>query len=160
MRVLGIDPGLNIAGYGCVELSSPGDTPRIVEAGAIHLKRGASLHWRLGQLHTALSEIVAELRPDHLAVEQVFSHARQVRTAILLGHARGVILLAGVQANLPLTEFAPATIKKAIAGNGQATKGQMQHAVASILGLNEPPEPADVADALAIAITAATREAC
>jgi crossover junction endodeoxyribonuclease RuvC len=157
MRVLGIDPGLRIAGYGCIELESNSATPSIVEAGAIRMNTKESVSFRLQELYENVREVITELSPDLLAVESVFTHRRQVATAIIMGHTRGVILLAGQQASLPLVELAPAEIKKSITGNGRASKEQIQHAVASVLRLAEIPHPPDVADALAIAITAAMR---
>jgi len=157
MRVLGIDPGLRIAGYGCIELESNSATPSIVEAGAIRMNTKESVSFRLQELYENVREVITELSPDLLAVESVFTHRRQVATAIIMGHTRGVILLAGQQASLPLVELTPAEIKKSITGNGRASKEQIQHAVASVLRLVEIPHPPDVADALAIAITAAMR---
>ena len=158
MRVLGIDPGLRIAGYGCVSIEGNAITPTIVEAGAIKLDTKASISFRLEQLYDDLTEIIAELSPDLLAVETIFAHEAHLSTAAIMGHARGIILLAGEQANLPLLELAPTEIKKSVTGSGRATKDQVQHAVAGLLKLNEPPQPPDVADALAIAITAGIRE--
>lgn len=157
MRILGIDPGLRIAGYGCIELESNSATPSIVEAGAIRMNTKESVPFRLQELYENVREVITELSPDLLAVESVFTHRRQVATAIIMGHTRGVILLAGQQASLPLVELTPAEIKKSITGNGRASKEQIQHAVASVLRLAEIPHPSDVADALAIAITAAMR---
>jgi len=157
MRVLGIDPGLRIAGYGCIELESNSATPSIVEAGAIRMNTKESVPFRLQELYENVREVITELSPDLLAVESVFTHRRQVATAIIMGHTLGVILLAGQQASLPLVELTPAEIKKSITGNGRASKEQIQHAVASVLRLVEIPHPPDVADALAIAITAAMR---
>ena len=157
MRVLGIDPGLRVSGYGCIEVAANTITPTIKEAGAIRLDTQKPISFRLKQLHEDLVAIIDELSPEVLAVEKIFTHEEHLNTATILGHARGVILLAGEQANLPLIELAPAEIKKSVTGNGRATKDQVQHAVASILKLPEPPKPPDVADALAIAITAGIR---
>ena len=157
MRVLGIDPGLRIAGYGCIEYKKTSNIPVLIEAGAMKLDTKKSVSFRLSQLYTDVSEVISEQQPDLLAVETVFTHKRQVATATILGYARGVILLAGEQASLPLLELTPATIKKSITGNGRATKSQMQHAISSTFQLSEPPNPPDIADALAIAITAALR---
>ena len=157
MRVLGIDPGLRIAGYGCIELEPNSATPTIVEAGAIRMNTKESVSFRLKELYENVREVMEELSPDLLAVETIFTHRRQVATAIIMGHTRGVILLAGQQTSLPLVELTPAEIKKSVTGNGRASKEQIQHAVANVLHLSEAPEPPDVADALAIAITAAMR---
>lgn len=156
-RMLGIDPGLRICGYGCVVLSDAGARPRALEAGTIRLRQGDSLSSRLAELFAQVTAVIEELKPDAVAVESVFSHSRQVRTAIIMGHGRGVILLAAERAGCELVELAPAEVKKSVTGNGRASKVQVQHAVASTLSLDMLPEPPDVADALAVAITAALR---
>ena len=156
MRVLGVDPGLRITGYGCVDLVGSTD-PRLIEGGVLRLRAGAPMPKRLEQLHVDLGEVLEDLRPDVVVVERLFSHYKRVQTAILMGHARGVILLAAAARNLELDELAPAEIKKAVAGNGNATKAQMQEAVRSQCGLAEVPTPHDVADAIAIALCAARR---
>ena len=158
MRILGIDPGLRVAGYGCIDLQGNSVSPKIVEAGAIKMDTTKSVSFRLKQLHDDICEIIAELSPEVLAVEKIFTHEDHLSTATVMGHARGVILLAGEQAGLPLVEITPAEIKKSVTGNGRATKEQVQLAVANILKLSETPKPSDVADALAIAITAGIRE--
>lgn len=157
VRVLGIDPGLSRTGYGCVAVASDGYTTSIVEAGVLRLPRGTTLSHRLRQLELDLAEVLEELEPDVLAVESVFTHSRNLRTAILMAHARGVILLAGARRGCPLVEVAPATVKKALTGAGRASKEQMQLAIAARFGLAAPPEPPDVADALAIALAGARR---
>lgn len=155
MRIVGIDPGLQVTGYGCVELAPGG--PALVEAGVIRLPRNRSLAERVGQLATDVGAILDELQPGRLVVEQVFSNARFVRTAILMGHARGAVLVAAATRDIEVAELAPAEIKKAIAGNGRASKVQMQEAVRAQCGLAERPEPHDVADAIAIALCGARR---
>ncbi len=157
LRVLGIDPGLQVAGYGCITYDRSNPRPILVEAGAIKLDTTQSVSHRLHQLWTDMTEIITDVSPDIVAVETVFSHARQVATAITMGHARGVILLAVENAQLPLVELAPAEIKKSVTGNGRSTKVQIQQAITPLLQLKEVPEPPDVADALAIAITGAMR---
>ena len=157
MRVLGIDPGLRVAGYGCITYDRSNPRPILVEAGAIKLDVTKSVSHRLHQLWTDITEIISDVSPDIVAVETVFSHARQVATAITMGHARGVILLAVENARLPLVELAPTEIKKSVTGNGRSTKDQIQQAITHLLQLKEVPEPPDVADALAIAITGAMR---
>lgn len=156
MRILGIDPGLGITGYAVVESSSFRET-RVVEAGAIRPGRGSDLPARLRRLHEELQTIVAEFAPRRVAVEQVFVHRRHVRSAVQMGHARGVILLAAALAELEFDEFSPAEIKKSLTGSGQASKHQMQNAVMRACGLATLPEPADVADAIAIALCGAAR---
>ncbi len=159
MRILGIDPGLRRTGYGCVERRPGRPDPRVVEAGVIRLRPRESLSARLAELAAELRSLVAELAPDRLAVEQVFSHREHARTAILMAHARGVVLLAGAEAEVPLDELAPAAIKRAVAGSGRAAKEQMQEAVRIRCGLARRPEPHDVADALAVALCASDRAA-
>lgn len=160
-RVVGIDPGLQRTGYGCVEIDPDGWTPRLVEAGVLRLKADRSstnrLSPRLRQLELDLNELLEELCPIAIAVESVFTHSQNLRTAILMAHARGVVLLCGQRRGLELVELAPATVKKAMTGRGDASKRQMQLAVAQEFGLEKPPEPPDVADAIAIALAGARR---
>ncbi len=148
--VLGIDPGLNTTGYGVI--ACQGAKLRLLEAGVIRTRAKGTIESRLHELHQGVSEVIAAHQPQQLAVEQLFSHADRVRTAILLGHARGVICLAAGQAAIPVVTFAPTRVKKTLTGNGHAAKSQMQHAVQLQLRLPTLPEPHDVADALAIAI--------
>ena len=155
-RVLGIDPGLVITGYGCLDLDDGALEPRLVEGGAIKLTASRSMNYRLKQLSDDLNTVLDDLKPDLMVVETLFSHVRQVKTAIIMGHARGVVLLAGQTHGLAFDELTAPAVKKAIAGNGRATKAQIQRAVADQLGLPEP-SPPDVADALAIALCAARR---
>jgi len=157
MRIVGIDPGLRLTGYGCVEFTASGAAVR--EAGVLRFSARATLSARLLQLSHDLEALLAELEPDLLVVERVFSHVNHARTAIIMGHARGVVLLCGARRHLPLVEIAPAEVKKAVAGSGRATKEQMQAAVARQCGLPEIPEPPDVADALALALCAGRRGA-
>ena len=160
MRILGIDPGLNLTGYGCIDITDPaGSTgePRIIEAGVFRLSSKDSIDHRLKQLHTDCRDLLEELKPDVIVVEELFSHYRHVRTAILMGHARGVILLAGQLQNVEIDELGATEVKKAITGHGHASKEQMQLAVMAQFRLEHPPSPPDVADALAIALCAARR---
>jgi crossover junction endodeoxyribonuclease RuvC len=154
-RVLGIDPGLNITGYGCIETGRGGIV--IVEAGAIRPDPKTELAGRIAQIHADLTEAIAELKPEFLAVEKLYSHYAHPRTAITMAHARGVILLAAQQAGIGVRHVAATEVKKSLTGNGHATKRQMQLAIQSVCKLDAPPEPADVADALAIALCAANR---
>ena len=149
-RILGIDPGLNITGYGVLE--SDGARLRLVEAGVVRGRTRDSLTARLHEIHVGLTEVIAALHPDVLALEQLYSHYARPRTAILMGHARGVICLTGAQAGLPVRHYASTQVKRILTGNGRAPKAQVQSAVQRELGLTTLPEPADVADALAIAI--------
>lgn len=157
MRILGIDPGLQLTGYGCVDVSNGTIEPALVEAGVLRLKAKAPMPQRLAQLHDDLLQLIDELRPDVMAVEQLFSHYRHVRTGILMGHARGVVLLAGELRNLSIEELAVTEVKRAITGSGHAGKHQVQRAVMMQCSLREVPEPPDVADAIAIALCAARR---
>ena len=156
-RVLGIDPGLSITGWGYVELEPDEAVPRRVVGGIIRLKAKAPMGYRLAQLHEDLGSLLDELPPEVMVVEQLFSHYRHVRTAILMGHARGVVLLAGASRGVRIDELQPTEVKKAITGNGHAGKVEMQLAVMSQCRLPEPPSPPDVADGIAIALCAARR---
>jgi crossover junction endodeoxyribonuclease RuvC len=156
MRVLGIDPGLSVTGYGCVDASGSLE-PSLVEAGVLRLPVRAPMPVRLGRLYESLIEIVGSLRPDIMVVEQLFSHYGHVRTAILMGHARGVVLLAAHARGVAVDELGATEVKKAVTGNGHASKDQMQRAVMSQCRLAEPPQPSDVADAIGIALCAARR---
>ncbi|MCA9242050.1 MAG: crossover junction endodeoxyribonuclease RuvC [Planctomycetales bacterium] len=151
MRILGIDPGLNTTGYGVIDAVANRVT--LIEAGVVRGGSGGSLAKRVGEIHAGVAEVIESLKPESLALEELYSHYDRPKTAILMGHARGVIVLAGVQASIPVTHYAATQIKKTLTGNGRAPKGQMQLAVQQELGLTSLPEPADVADALAIAMT-------
>jgi crossover junction endodeoxyribonuclease RuvC len=157
MRILGIDPGLRITGYGLVDAQPARLDARLVEAGIIRLDGKLPIDQRLVQLRNDLAAILLEHRPDQIAVEQIYSHYAHPRTAVLMAHARGVILLTGRQHGLPITDLPSTEVKKAVTGYGHASKQQMQRAVQAQCGLAEPPEPADVADAIAIALTHARR---
>lgn len=149
MRVFGIDPGSGRTGYGCVD--SDGARHRMVTCGAIVAAPGASFPEKLHKIHRTLSTLITTHRPDCVVIENLF-HAKNARSALLLGHARGVAVLAAVEAGLPVVEYTPAAIKLAIVGYGRAEKTQMQQMVKLLLGLDAVPEPHDAADALAIAI--------
>jgi crossover junction endodeoxyribonuclease RuvC len=157
MRLLGIDPGLQRTGYACVELPARRHEPRLVEAGVIRLRAAAPLAARLRQLHEELGEVLGEFGPSMVCVESVFSHARFARTAIIMGHARGVVLLAAAERSIELSELAPAEVKRAVAGRGNATKDQVRRAVMAQCGLRSMRGPSDVSDAIAIALCAARR---
>ncbi len=152
LRVLGIDPGLNITGYGVVDFVGGG--PVIIEAGAIRPDAKGTLAARIAQLHAELAEVLAEHAPDILAVEKLYAHYAHPRTAITMAHGRGVILLAAQQAGVAVESIPATMVKKSLTGNGHAGKVQVQRAIAGLFGLDAPPEPADVADALAIALCA------
>lgn len=157
MIVLGIDPGTRITGYGCVRVGRGALEPCLVEAGVLTFKRDDSLESRLGELHASLAGLIEELHPTHIAIEKLYSHYKHPRTAILMAHARGVILLAAEQAGLTIHHLPSTEVKKSITGHGHASKHQIQQAIQSQCRLSEPPSPPDVADAIAIALTAARR---
>lgn len=149
-RILGIDPGLNITGYGVLDVQA--GRLRLCEAGIVRGRTKESLTARLAEIYDGLVDVIESLKPEALAVEQLYSHYKQPRTAILMGHARGVICLAGAKAGIPVVHYSATQIKKVLTGNGRAPKSQMQQAIVRELGLAAVPEPADVADALAIAL--------
>jgi len=157
MRILGIDPGLRISGYGMVALRPGQIDPSLVEAGIIKLNTKNTLSERLGQLHEELTALIKELKPDQLVVEKLYSHYKHPQTAILMGHARGVILLCAQQVDIPVIDLPATEVKKSITGYGHASKQQMQLAVQAQFNLPEPPQPPDVADAIGIALTHARR---
>jgi crossover junction endodeoxyribonuclease RuvC len=148
--VLGIDPGTAVTGYGVVrgEGSAP---PALIECGVIRTHARAPLPSRLREIHDGIMELIARHRPDAMAVEDVF-YAKNVRTTVVLGHARGVILLAGEQNRVHIEEIPPASIKKAIVGTGVATKEQVQFMLTRLLRLKHAPEPSDAADGVAAAL--------
>lgn len=150
MIVLGIDPGTATTGYGVVR--GGGGAMHLVECGVIRTTARAPLSTRLKDIFDGVSEVIARHRPDALAVEDVF-YARNVRTTVVLGHARGVVLLAGEQAGIPVYEYPPSVIKKAVVGTGAATKLQVGMMVARLLRLKSAPQPADAADGVACALT-------
>jgi crossover junction endodeoxyribonuclease RuvC len=150
LRVLGIDPGLNITGYGVLEMTGQG--PKVCEAGVVRGRTRGSLAARVAEIHDGVAEVIAGLKPSVMALEELYSHYERPRTSILMGHARGVICLAAVQAGIPVIHYSATRIKKLLTGNGRAPKGQMQQAVQRELRLLEIPDPPDVADALAIAL--------
>ncbi len=147
MRILGIDPGTRATGFGVIELQ--GSTLRRLAGGVIR-PRGSDLAARLRQVQSALADVIAEVKPEGAALEAVFT-ARNPRSAILLGHARGVALVACADAGLAPAEYAPGRVKQAVVGYGGASKSQVQQMVQRLLGLAAPP-PTDEADALAVAI--------
>ena len=153
MRILGIDPGLRITGFGVVDFKLI-HKPALVAGGVIRLDPKALLPERLVELERELEGLFDEFKPDVCAVEQLYSHYNHPRTAILMGHARGVILLAAQRRNIRIEQFAANRIKQSMVGHGHAGKDQMQKAVQALWNLKELPEPPDVADALAIALCA------
>ncbi len=150
--VLGIDPGLQRTGYAVLAPAPPPCEARIVEAGVVALSRAAPLAARLVELADGLTEIITRHRPAVLACEELYAHYRHPRTAILMGHARGVVLATAARAGLSIVPVPPTQAKKLLTGSGRATKPQMQRAVAAAVRLPGLPEPHDVADAIAIAL--------
>jgi crossover junction endodeoxyribonuclease RuvC len=153
MKILGIDPGLNTTGYGVIEAS--GQRVRLVEAGVVRGGSSANrtLAERVAEVYRGVTEVIESHSPAVMAIEELYSHYERPKTAILMGHARGAIILAGQIGGLQVNHYAATQIKKTLTGNGRAPKAQMQAAVTRELGLKETPEPPDVADALAIAMT-------
>src|SRR5262245_13857522 len=148
MIILGIDPGTALLGFGVVE---SGDEPHMLDFGAISTPPDRAMPDRLNELFERLSSLLGEYQPDVLAVEQLF-FARNVTTAIAVGQARGVVLLAAARAGVPVVEYSPSEVKHAVVGYGKADKTQMQEMVRIILGLDHMPHPDDAADALAVAL--------
>jgi len=151
VKVLGVDPGTAVLGYGVVE-SMPGRAGHLLECGVVRTAARDSLPARLRIIHDAIAELIARHRPDVLAIEKAFV-GRNVHTTMVLSHARGVILLAGEEAGLTIGEYAPATIKQTVVGRGAALKPQVGYMVQQLLRLTAPPEPPDAADGVAIALT-------
>ncbi len=151
-RILGIDPGLTITGYGVLDLS--GVRPTVAEAGIIRpADDGADdMATKLLSVYNGVAELLAQFKPEAMAVEQLYSHYDHPRTAILMGHARGVIFLAAAQQKIEVISYAATQVKKIVTGNGRASKEQVQRTIQNELGLPTPPEPVDVTDALAVAL--------
>jgi len=148
--VLGIDPGTQVTGYGVVR-GEGAIQPTLVECGVVRTNARDSLPARLHAIHEGVSELIDRHKPDVVSVEDVF-YARNVRTTVILGHARGVILLAAAQHGVMVRELAPAAIKKAVVGSGSGTKDQVGFMVARLLRLKTAPKPADAADGVAAAL--------
>jgi crossover junction endodeoxyribonuclease RuvC len=153
MRILGLDPGLQVTGYAVLESTDAG--PKVRDAGVIRSaqkRAAANMAGRIRALYDGLCEVLDEWKPAALAIEQLYAHYDHPRTAILMAHARGAFFLAGAQRGIPVLSYAATKVKKLITGSGRASKEQMQHAVTRELGLTKLPEPHDVADALAVAL--------
>ena len=151
VRVLGIDPGTAVMGYGVVE-TGPSRQPRLIECGTLTTPPRDPLPGRLRVIHDGTSALMARHRPDAVAVESAF-YGKNVRTTVVLSHARGVILLAAEQAGVTIAEYSPALVKKTIVGRGAALKPQVGYMVAQLLRLKSPPAPSDAADGVAVALT-------
>jgi crossover junction endodeoxyribonuclease RuvC len=148
MFVLGIDPGLSTTGYGLIEGGHP---PRAHRAGVIRTDTDLNTPERLAELYHGLTEVIAETQPDVVALETIFTN-RNLQTAISVGRASGVALLAAAESGLAVHEYVPTAVKSAITGDGSANKRQIQQMVTKLLRLGDAPKPADAADALAIAL--------
>jgi crossover junction endodeoxyribonuclease RuvC len=149
-RIFGVDPGLNITGYAVIERRL--GRLALVEAGLIRGRTRGDLPARLQEIHDGIRDVIASFQPSVLAIEELYSHYERPRTAILMGHARGVICLAATQAGIPVRSYSSTQVKRMLTGNGRAPKSQMQRAICHEFGLTAPPEPPDVADAMAIAL--------
>jgi len=163
--ILGVDPGLQVCGYAIVEVNPAhprsGVNPRgeeLIEAGVIRTDESAGLAGRLNQIADDMTSLLEKFGPQIVAVEELYSHYKHPKTAILMGHARGVILQTAAMAEAEVKSFAATRIKKSLTGNGGASKEQMQRAIQSTLGLGQLPEPADVADAIAVALCCGNTE--
>jgi len=150
MRILGIDPALSVTGYGAIEYDK--NNLALVEAGIIETKAGSALPERLNKIYSSVKKLIADIRPDAVVLEKIYSHYRHPATSYLLGHARGVICLAVSRENALLIEYAATRVKKAVVGKGLASKFQVQRMVQKLLDLKSLPRYNDVTDALALAI--------
>lgn len=156
-RILGVDPGLRTTGYGVVEVRD--GALRLVEGGVLQPNPKEKLEQRLVQLHAAMVEVVRATRPDCMVVEELWTAYEHPQTAVLMGHARGVLALAAGANGVPVHDLAHAAVKRALTGSGSAAKSQVKGMVVQLLGLSAPPSPDDVSDALALAIAFANVEA-
>jgi crossover junction endodeoxyribonuclease RuvC len=147
---MGVDPGLAATGYGVI--MAAGAKPSIVEAGVIRSREKDPLEKRLLEIHRGMIEVISEFKPAVVAVEELYSKYAHPRTAILMGHARGVICVAAAECGLPVVHYAATRIKNSLTGHGGAGKEQVQRMVQQTFGLARPPQPNDVADALAVAL--------
>lgn len=150
MRILGIDPGLQVCGYACLETDGGGE--KLIEAGVFRSDSNSSIEARLNQIAHDTESLLGKFGPDIVAIEELYSHYAHPKTAILMGHARGVILQKCAEAQIKVKSFSATRIKKSITGTGRASKGQVQRTIQTILSLSELPEPDDVSDAIAAAL--------
>jgi crossover junction endodeoxyribonuclease RuvC len=147
--ILGIDPGLETTGYAVLE--SNGNRVGVLEAGTLTTNRSTPLPHRLKELFAGLEEILEQYNPARMAVEQLFSHYGHPKTAITMGHARGVLFLAAARKDVPVASYLPTKVKRTLTGNGRSSKEQVQRAIMLELGLDRIPDPPDIADAMAVA---------
>ena len=155
MRVLGVDPSLHVTGYGIVERNGAG--LRLIEGGVIEPRHGETIADRLAELQRGIADVIKEFEPDVMVVEEVFARTAYPRTAILMAHARGALVCAAAIAGVPVYDYAATAVKRALVGRGAATKDQVAAMVVQALKLRARPSPADVTDALALAIAYARR---
>ena len=149
-RILGIDPGLRTTGYGVIEFAL--DRTRLIEAGVVQPKASGSLEQRLRELHEGISAVVASTRPHAIVIEELYTTYKNPLTAIMMGHARGVLCLAGAQYGVQVHTLGHSLVKRALIGSGSARKDQVNQMVTQLLGLRRRPTPNDVSDALALAL--------
>lgn len=152
--ILGVDPGSNVTGYGLIR--SDGGRDLLVESGVIQPYPKATLPEKLKEIFEGLLAIIDKGEPDHFAIEKAF-YSKNARSALIMGQARGVAILAAAKSNIPIGEYSPKEVKSAVVGNGSASKSQVQFMVKKLLRLKDPPEPLDAADALAVALCHAQR---
>ena len=150
MRILGVDPGLVITGYGLIDVVK--GEPTLVEGGVVRAPTKLPLEQRLSTIFHGIQEIATEFHPDALALEEVHTQYERPIVAVMMGHARGVICLAAAVNQIPLVSYAPTHIKSALTGNGRASKEQIRRMVMMRLNLKTAPSPLDVSDALAVAL--------
>ncbi len=149
MKILGIDPGFAIVGYGIIDYE--GNRFKAIEYGAVTTKAGEDIFVRFKKIYDDVSDIIERTKPDAMAIEELFFNSNQ-KTAINVAQARGIILLAAMNKDIPVFEYTPLQVKQAVVGYGRAEKGQVQQMVKALLNLDKIPKPDDTADALAIAI--------
>lgn len=153
MKILGIDPGLHICGYALIDADR--NNMKLLEAGICRTNTKLPIEKRLVQITQDINSLLEKFNPEFMSVEELYSHYAHPKTAILMGHARGVILAAACRNGTDVRSFAATRIKKSLTGNGRASKLQMQRSITTLLGLAKVPEPADVADAIAAALCCA-----
>jgi len=153
MRILGIDPGLQVCGYAVIETTAAGQS--LTEAGVFRTDNSSATETKLNRIAEDTESLLKRFKPETVAVEELYSHYAHPRTAILMGHARGVILQKCAEAGVEVRSFSATRIKKSLTGNGRAPKEQMQKTIQTILSLTKLPEPSDVADAIAAALCCA-----
>jgi len=151
MRILGIDPALGMTGYGLIELS--GRDLKVIEAGVIDSNAKDKIEKRLSEIYTKTVKLIEDTKPHVAILEELYAHYKHPRTSIMMGHARGIICLAIEEKKVQLVNYPSTRVKKAITGKGHASKQQVQRTIASLLNLKHIPEPVDVTDALALAVT-------